>query len=60
MQELIERARLQAAEAREKADDAEDSGIEQEWLTLAIVLDELAYEYEQFCRVACGSAAQAA
>lgn len=41
-----------AAEAREKADDADDRGVEQEWLTLAVILEELAHEYRQFDRIA--------
>lgn len=51
MQELIARTRRQAAEAREKASEAEDRGIEEEWLTLAVILEELAHEYEQFSRL---------
>ena len=56
MRELIERTLRQAAEAREKADDAEDCGVEQEWLTLAVVLEELAHEYGQFGKIIAGRA----
>lgn len=59
MHELIESARREAAEARERAADAEDSGVEQEWLTLAVIFEELAYEYEQFSRIL-GNSVQAA
>lgn len=51
MQELIERARRQAMDARERANEAEDRGVEQEWLTLAVVFEELAHEYEQVSRI---------
>lgn len=52
MREEIERTLRLAAEAREKAEDADDRGVEQEWLTLAVILEELAHEYGQFDRIA--------
>lgn len=51
MQELVGQARGHAADARERATAAEDRGIEQEWLTLAVIFEELAHEYEQFSRI---------
>lgn len=52
MRDEIERTLRLAAEAREKADDADDRGVEQEWLTLAVILEELAHECAQFDRIA--------
>lgn len=59
MQELIEQARRQAADATDKANDADDRGIQQEWLTLAVIFEELAHEYEQVSRIV-GKSARAA